>query len=83
MSVEGTSNATISSNVGFKNAGHCIYIGYQSESNIISNNLVSGTNSMKPNEALSGETDASQASAFVNMFHPNTYTHNIATGGIR
>ena len=41
ISVEGSSNVTISHNTAYKNKGHCIYIGFESESNLIANNLVS------------------------------------------
>lgn len=82
VSVEGTSNVTISDNIGFKTKGHCIYIGYQSESNVITNNLVSDTENMKSQHVLVGESD-DFSGAFVNKFHPNEYTGNIAVAGAR
>ena len=41
ISVEGSSNVTISHNTAYKNKGHCIYIGFESAPNLIANNLVS------------------------------------------
>ncbi len=43
ITVEGTSNVTISGNVAALNRGHCVYIGYESLDNIVEHNLVSDT----------------------------------------
>lgn len=82
VSVEGTSNVIISDNIGYKTNGHCIHIGFQSESNLITNNLVSDTKAIKTSNTLSGESDNYPA-AFIGRFHPNDFTHNIAVAGER
>jgi parallel beta-helix repeat protein len=78
--VEGTSNLTMSENVGYQTHGHCIYIGYQSRFNKVTKNLVSDTKVV--NNAISGEVDNFPC-AFFTRFGPNDLTNNIAVGGIR
>ena len=82
VSIEGTSNVTISQNVAHKARGHCIYVGFESESNVITNNLVSDTKGFSSSYALSGENDR-HACAFVNLYHPNHYEHNMAVAAER
>ena len=77
--IEGTSNVIISHNVEYQAFGHCIYIGYQSESNLIAYNLVSDTKSVGVNQ-IDGETD-NQPGAFLNWYNPNDYMHNVAVAG--
>ncbi len=71
---------TVSHNIGYKTSGHCIYIGYQSQDNSITNNLVSDTTYINWNERIDGETDYHPA-AFLNLYWPNDYTDNIAVAG--
>ena len=73
---------TISHNIGYQSYGHCIYIGYQSASNLIAYNLVSDTRSVPGYHQIPGETD-SQSGAFLNWYHPNDYMHNVAVAGQR
>ena len=79
--VEGTSNVTISHNVAYQTFGHCIYLGYQSESNLIGNNLVSDTKSVGSHQ-INGKTDNNPGS-FLNWYNPNDYMYNIAVAGQR
>ncbi len=67
ISIEGTSNVTVSHNIGYRTSGHCIYIGYQSQYNSITNNLVSDTgySPISWNERINGETDY-EGAAFLN-----------------
>ena len=78
VSIAGTSNVTIAHNIGYKPLGHCIYIGYQSKDNIILGNLVS--ENRQTWIALPHESDRWPA-AFINMYSPNYFTHNIAVAG--
>ena len=82
ISVEETSNATISHNIGYKTNGHCIYIGFDSESNMIRDNLVSETLDISDDNALSGETD-NAACAFVSRYNPNHYRDNVVVAAAR
>ncbi len=54
--VEGTSNATISSNVAYETAGHCYWFGHESMDNLVTNNIGSRTNNnINWNKRLSGK----------------------------
>lgn len=70
--VEGTSNTTISGNIGYQTFGDCIYIGLESQSNLVTKNLISDT--IKLNNIANG---------FVNLYGPNDFAHNVAVGGER
>ena len=80
--IEGTSNITISHNVGYETNGHCIYIGFESVSNLITKNLVSDTKYISYQERLHDESDYSPC-AFINRYNPNDYISNIAVAGER
>ena len=82
ISVEGSSNVTISHNTAYKNKGHCIYIGFESESNLIANNLVSDTIDLSYSDRLSGDSDY-DACAFMNRYNPNHYVNNISVAAER
>lgn len=43
ISIQGTGNATVSNNIAVRNSGHCIYVGYESQDNLIQGNFVSHT----------------------------------------
>ena len=75
--VEGTTNLTISHNIGHQTNGHCIYLGYESKSNLIMNNLVSDTKHISWHDRLDYETDY-HPGAFLNWYGPNEYVDNIA-----
>ena len=80
--VEGTSNIAITDNIGYQTNGHCIYIGFNSKFNVISNNLVSDTKLISYSDRLPYETDYNPG-AFLNWYSPNDFTKNIAVGGER
>lgn len=82
MSVEGTSNVTISDNVAYQTRGHCMYIGYESMNNSITRNLVSDTMGISWNDRIPHESDYHPA-AFLNWYSPNDYSHNIAVASWR
>ena len=82
ISVEGTSNVTISHNTAYKNRGHCIYVGFESESNVIANNLVSDTIDLSSSDSLPYDSDE-YACAFNNRYNPNHYMNNIAVAAER
>jgi len=73
---------TVSHNVGHKTTGHCVYVGFQSQQNLIAKNLVSDTTYLGWSEHVSGESDTSPG-AFLNWFHPNDYVDNIAVASYR
>ncbi len=77
IAIEGTSNVTVSHNVGHKTKGHCIYVGYESQNNLIQRNLVTETWNVGIHDQISGEGDY-WVGAFQNLFHPNDYIDNIA-----
>ena len=79
IAVEGTSNLTISHNIGYQTSGHCVYIGYQSRFNVIKQNLVSGT---KRVDRIADETD-DYPTAFFNWYNPNDFIGNIAVASER
>ncbi len=53
--IDGTSNITISENVGYFNKGHCVYIGFESMDNLIEGNLVSDNQDAHWNDQISHE----------------------------
>ena len=77
VAVKGTSNLTISNNIGHQTNGHCIYLGYQSKSNLITRNLVSDTKHISYDDQLNYETDY-HPGAFLNWYGPNDYIDNVA-----
>ena len=86
--VEGTSNLTMSENIGYQTHGHCIYIGYQSRFNKVTKNLVSDTkvvnNAIGPNDftnniAVGGINHQSGEIFTVNCFFSN-FTRRLRTG---
>ena len=83
ISVEGTSNLTLSDNIGFHPSGHCFFIGYQSAHNVIDHNLVTKSKFIQHADALSTETDHRFPAAFINLENPNHYTNNVAVAGER
>jgi len=77
--IDGTSNVTISNNVGHRNNGHCIFIGSQSQDNIIEKNFISQTKSISYHNKWPGYDDYNSA-AFKNEYSPNIYLKNVAFG---
>lgn len=79
ISMEGTSNVTISQNTANKNRGHCIYIGSLAVNNVIKQNFVTETSSVSWNDRIEAEDDHS-AAAFKLSYQPNDCDDNIAVG---
>lgn len=79
MSMEGTSNVTISQNTANKNRGHCIYVGSLAMDNVIKQNFVSETSSVSWNDRIESEDDFS-AAGFKLSYQPNDCDENIAVG---
>ena len=80
--IEGTSNVTVSDNIAYEALGHCMYIGYESEDNLIANNLVSAIQNIGYGSRLPGESDY-YSCAYKNYYNPNDYVSNIAVAGPR
>ena len=80
--LEGTSNVTVSHNIGYQTDGHCIYVGYESRANFITENLVSDINYISWSYRISGETDYNP-SAFLVQYGPNDLINNIAVASER
>ena len=80
VSIEGTSNVTINHNVGYETRGHCIYIGYESQNNLITSNLVSITKYISWSYRIDWEDDYHPC-AYKNQHNPNDYESNIAVAG--
>ncbi len=59
IAIEGTGNVTVSLNVAYKNKGHCIYLGYESQDNTIERNFVSDTNSVSSSDKVDKENVSS------------------------
>jgi hypothetical protein len=79
ISIEGTSNITISQNVANRNRGHCIYIGSLATHNAISNNFVSETLSTSWNDRIESEDDYN-AAGYKLAYQPNDCDDNVAIG---
>ena len=76
--IEGTSNVTISNNVGYRNNGHCILIGSQSQDNIIEKNFISETR--PATDKWPGHYDDHTPAAFKNEYNPNNCFKNVTVG---
>ena len=80
VSVEGTSNVTISHNVGYKAFGHCMFIGYLSQNNLFIGNLVSENKKLYQNNLPDHDH---HPMAFTVNYQPNHFHDNIAVAGQR
>jgi len=78
--VEGTSNLTLSQNIGVLNQGHFFYCRYSCEANDFIENLVSQTKDISRDDTLSGQTDYDACAFFIRVPNNNFYG-NIAAGG--
>jgi len=79
IAIQGTGNATVSNNIAALNKGHCIYVGFESQDNLIQGNLVSETTRISWQDRVSPELD-DYCAAFRNRYGPNDYIANKAVG---
>mmetsp|Transcript_1433 Transcript_1433/g.2264 ORF Transcript_1433/g.2264 Transcript_1433/m.2264 type:complete len:3782 (+) Transcript_1433:192-11537(+) len=79
--LDGTSNAVISDNVAYDYAGHCFYVGYESENNLLEGNLASSsTTKIQWNNRIL-DMDDHYLAAFFSVWRQNDWIGNVAAGG--